>query len=96
MDYYFLQTMRKRFNRIAVASSENYSASRRAHYNMLKENHEKYSEFYITINIECRISPEEIMRANLERMYLEYKRNKALEEAKFKARFKNFIIIKHS
>ena len=86
--------MRKRFNRIAIASSEKYSASRRAHLDMLKENHERCSEFSITVSIEYRISPEEIMRANLERMYLEYKRNKAIEEAKFKAKFKNFIIIK--
>ena len=88
--------MRKRFNRMAVASSENYSASRRAHINMLKENHERCSEFSITVSIEYRISSEEIMIANLERMYLEYKRNKAIEEAKFKAKFKNFIITKHS
>ena len=83
--------MRKRFNRIAVASSENYSASRRAHLDMLKENHERCSEFSITVSIEYRISPEEIMRANLERMYLEYKRKKAIEEIEFKAKLKAFL-----
>ena len=88
--------MRKRFNRNALASSYNYHASRRAHINMLKENHERCSEFSITVSIEYRISSEEIMIANLERMYLEYKRNKAIEEAEFKAKFKNFIITKHS
>ena len=88
--------MRKRFNRMAVASSENYSASRRAHLDMLKENHERCSEFSITASIEYRISSEEIMLANLERMYLEYKINKAIEEAEFKAKLKNFIITKHS
>ena len=38
-----------------------------------------------------RISSEEIMIANLERMYLEYKRKKAIEEIEFKAKLKAFL-----
>jgi len=35
--------MRKRFNRNAVCSSENYSASKKAHLELLKEQHEHFS-----------------------------------------------------
>ena len=35
--------MRKRFNRNAVCSSENYSASKKAHLELLKERHEHFS-----------------------------------------------------
>lgn len=34
--------MRPRFNRAAVCSSENYSASRHSHLDWLKENHESF------------------------------------------------------
>ena len=35
--------MRKRFNRNAVCSSENYAASRKAHLDLLSEKHEHFS-----------------------------------------------------
>lgn len=35
--------MRRRLNRVAVASSSNYSSSRRAHINYLKEQHNNNS-----------------------------------------------------
>lgn len=38
--------MRKRFNAVAICSSDNYEASRKAHYNMLQRNHEDNKEFF--------------------------------------------------
>lgn len=35
--------MRKRFNRNAVCSSENYKASKKAHLELLKEKHDHFS-----------------------------------------------------
>lgn len=40
--------MRKRINRNAVCSSENYNSSKRAHIEMLKENHANIS--LLTVN----------------------------------------------
>ena len=40
--------MRKRFNRNAVCSSENYSASKRAHLELLKEQHEHFCGIMIS------------------------------------------------
>lgn len=42
--------MRKKFNRVAVASSDNYSSSRRAHYNYLVEQHNNNSVALIAIS----------------------------------------------
>lgn len=41
--------MRKRLNRVAVASSSNYSSSRRAHIDYLKEQHNNNSVALIAI-----------------------------------------------
>ena len=40
--------MRKRFNRNAVCSSENYSASRHAHLELLKEKHDHFCGFMVS------------------------------------------------
>ena len=40
--------MRQRFNRGAVCSSENYTASRRAHLDFLKEKHDHFSGFMVS------------------------------------------------
>lgn len=40
--------MRKRINRNAVCSSENYSASKAAHLSMLKEKHEHFCGFMVS------------------------------------------------
>lgn len=40
--------MRKRFNRNAVCSSENYSASKKAHLELLKEQHEHFCGIMIS------------------------------------------------
>ena len=40
--------MRKRINRNAVCSSENYTASKHAHFDMLKEKHSHFCGFMIS------------------------------------------------
>ena len=40
--------MRKRFNRNAVCSSENYSASKKAHLELLKEQHKHFCGIMIS------------------------------------------------
>ena len=40
--------MRRRFNRNAVCSSENYSASRNAHLSFLRERHSHFSGFMVS------------------------------------------------
>lgn len=42
--------MRKRINRVAVASSSNYSSSRRAHIDYLKEQHNNNSVALMAIS----------------------------------------------
>ena len=41
--------MRNRINRVAIASSNSYSLSKRAHINMLKENHESNAALFMSI-----------------------------------------------
>lgn len=43
-------SMRKRINRACIASSENYSSSKKAHKAMLKENHDNNSKLFLMIN----------------------------------------------
>ena len=40
--------MRKRFNRNAVCSSENYTASKKAHLDLLKEKHDHFCGFMVS------------------------------------------------
>lgn len=40
--------MRRRINRSAVCSSENYSASRKAHMDFLKEKHDHFCGFMVS------------------------------------------------
>lgn len=40
---------RKRFNRAAICSSYNYKASKKAHVDFLRENHEENREFLLEI-----------------------------------------------
>ena len=42
--------MRKRINRACIASSENYSSSKKAHKAMLKENHDNNNKLFLMIN----------------------------------------------
>lgn len=47
--------MKKRLNRVAVASSSNYSSSRRAHINYLTEQHNKNSVALLAIASKPRV-----------------------------------------
>ena len=47
--------MRKRFNRNAVCSSENYSASKHAHLDMLKEKHDHFCGLLVSGKIELDV-----------------------------------------
>ena len=53
--------MRKRINRACIASSENYSSSKKAHKAMLKENHDNNSKLFLMINTSTtpKLSPLE-------------------------------------
>ena len=84
--------MRQRINRNAVASSYNYTSSRKAHIAMLKENHERNSAFFMSITVEHKEKTgNELFLDNLKESYAEYKRKKAIEEAEFKAKLKAFL-----
>ena len=84
--------MRQRINRNAVASSYNYTSSRKAHIAMLKENHERNSAFFMSITVEYKEKTgNELFLDNLKESYAEYKRKKAIEEAEFKAKLKAFL-----
>ena len=41
--------MRNRINRVAITSSNSYSLSKKAHVNMLKENHESNAALFMSI-----------------------------------------------
>ena len=47
--------MRKRFNRNAVCSSENYSASKHAHLDMLKEKHDHFCGLLVSGKIKLDV-----------------------------------------
>ena len=42
--------MRKRINRVCIASSSNYTQSKKAHVAMLQENHNNNSTLFLMIN----------------------------------------------
>ena len=84
--------MRQRFNRNAVASSYNYTSSRKAHIAMLEENHERNNAFFMSITVEYREKTgNELFLDNLKESYAEYKRKKAIKEIEFKAKLKAFL-----
>ena len=47
--------MRKRFNRNAVCSSENYSASRKSHLGLLKEQHDHFCGMVVSGEIKIDV-----------------------------------------
>lgn len=86
--------MRTRINRNAIASSYNYTSSRKAHIAMLKENHEKNSSLFMAINSKPKEKDDmELFLDKIRRTYEECKRKRAAEEAEFKAKFK--ALLKH-
>lgn len=85
--------MRTRINRNAVASSYNYTSSRKAHIAMLKENHEKNSSLFMAVSKPKEKDDMELFLDKIRRTYEECKRKRAAEEAEFKAKFK--ALLKH-
>ena len=83
--------MRTRINRNAVASSYNYTSSRKAHIAMLKENHEKNSSLFMAVSVPKEKDDMELFLDKIRRTYEECKRKRAAEEAEFKAKFKALL-----
>lgn len=72
--------MRKRINRLAIASSDNYSNSKKAHRAMLVENHENNSSLFLMVNssIETpKINDLEEFETNLRRQIELFKSKKS-------------------
>lgn len=68
--------MRKRINRACIASSENYSSSKKAHKAMLKENHVNNNALFLIINTTPTpktLSPLERFEKGLKRQLEEFK-----------------------
>lgn len=70
--------MRKRINRVCIASSSNYTQSKKAHVAMLKENHNNNSTLFLMINTTSTPKP----LTDLERFELGLK--KQIEQFKAK------------
>lgn len=73
--------MRKRINRVALCSSENYVASRKAHVEMLKENRVTHSEYLTTVvrTVEVKhvqTDDLEMFEINLKMQIINFKNNK--------------------
>ncbi len=68
--------MRKRINRACIASSENYSSSKKAHKAMLKENHVNNNALFLIISTTPTpktLSPLERFEKGLKRQLEEFK-----------------------
>ncbi|WEY17608.1 hypothetical protein [Kolpuevirus frurule] len=73
--------MRKRINRACIASSENYSSSKKAHKAMLKENHDNNSKLFLmisTTSIPKTLSPLERFEEGLIKKLEEFKLNRVI------------------
>ena len=71
--------MRKRINRACIASSENYSSSKKAHKAMFKENHDNNSKLFLmisTTSIPKTLSPLERFEEGLIKKLEEFKLNR--------------------
>lgn len=74
-------SMRKRINRACIASSENYSSSKKAHKAMLKENHDNNSKLFLMISTTSTsktLSPLERFEEGLKRQLEEFKLNRVI------------------
>lgn len=67
--------MRKRINRACIASSENYSSSKKAHKAMLKENHDNNSKLFLMIStsVTPKLSPLEEFELRLKNQIEQFK-----------------------
>ena len=73
--------MRKRINRACIASSENYSSSKKAHRAMLKENHDNNSKLFLMISptpIPKTLSPLERFEEGLIKRLEEFRLNRVI------------------
>nr|DAH00612.1 MAG TPA: hypothetical protein [Crassvirales sp.] len=73
--------MRKRINRACIASSENYSSSKKAHKAMLKENHDNNSKLFLMISTTSTpktLSPLERFEEGLIKKLEEFKLNRVI------------------
>lgn len=73
--------MRKRINRACIASSENYSSSKKAHKAMLEENHVNNNALFLMINptsIPKTLSPLERFEEGLIKKLEEFKLNRVI------------------
>ena len=72
--------MRKRINRACIASSENYSSSKKAHKAMLKENHDNNSKLFLMISPSTtpKLSPLERFELGLIKRLEEFKLNRVV------------------
>lgn len=73
--------MRKRINRACIASSENYSSSKKAHKAMLKENHDNNSKLFLIISTTSTpktLSPLERFEEGLIKQLEEFKLNRVI------------------
>ena len=73
--------MRKRINRACIASSENYSSSKKAHKAMLKENHDNNSKLFLMISTTSTpktLLPLERFEADLIKQLEEFKLNRVI------------------
>lgn len=67
--------MRKRINRACIASSENYSPSKKAYKAMLKENHDNNSKLFLMISTSLtpKLSPLEEFELRLKNQIEQFK-----------------------
>lgn len=73
--------MRKRINRVCIASSSNYTQSKKAHVAMLKENHNSNSVLFLMINTTSTpktISPLERFEEGLIKKLEEFRLNRTV------------------
>lgn len=73
--------MRKRINRACIASSENYSSSKKAHKAILKENHDNNSKLFLmisTTSIPKTLSPLERFEEGLIKKLEEFRLNRTV------------------
>ena len=67
--------MRKRINRVCIASSSNYAQSKKAHKAMLKENHDNNSKLFLMISTSTtpKLSPLEEFELGLKNQIEQFK-----------------------
>lgn len=73
--------MRKRINRVCIASSNNYTQSRKTHRAMLEENHVNNNTLFLVISTTLTpktLSPLERFEAGLIKQLEEFKLNRTV------------------